>query len=378
MMASLLVAVPELRGVLDKIGDMKPGWIAAAVALELASSVGFVVIFRMFFDSVPARLARRVAWTEMASGALLPGGGAGGLAIGGWLLRLHGMPLRRIVQRSSGLFFLTSGINVAVVAGAGLLLATGVANGPHDFLRADLPILAAAAAAAAVLAAPRAIAARRGEADDWVAHLADGIRDARRALVRPNWRVAGAIGWLGFDIAVLWATFMAAGHAPPVVALVLAYMLGYLANAIPVPAGVGVLDGGLAATLILYGANATTAAAAVLVYHAIAFWVPGIGGSIAYALLRPELARADAQSPTPALRSPGRFGRVRRARASRNSAIESGVAGSTGRSRVRASGISSTPPGASSTQKACPPDRAVTASTMSPPAKSRPTPSATA
>src|SRR3954451_16112874 len=86
MMASLLVAVPELRGVLDKIGDMKPGWIAAAVALELASSVGFVVIFRMFFDSVPARLARRVAWTEMASGALLPGGGAGGLAIGGWLL----------------------------------------------------------------------------------------------------------------------------------------------------------------------------------------------------------------------------------------------------------------------------------------------------
>src|SRR5690242_3934401 len=124
MMASLLVAVPQLRGVLDEIGEMKPGWIAAAVALELASSVGFVVIFRMFFDRVPARVARRVAWTEMGSGALLPGGGAGGLAIGGWLLHLHGMPVRRVVQRSSGLFFLTSGINVAVVAGAGLLLAT--------------------------------------------------------------------------------------------------------------------------------------------------------------------------------------------------------------------------------------------------------------
>src|SRR4051812_49627100 len=101
MMASLLVAVPELRGVLDKIGEMKPGWIAAAVALELASSVGFVVIFRMFFDRVPARVARRVAWTEMGSGALLPGGGAGGLAIGGLVLPLPRQPPRPIVPRSS-------------------------------------------------------------------------------------------------------------------------------------------------------------------------------------------------------------------------------------------------------------------------------------
>src|SRR2546421_12362762 len=146
MMASLLVAVPELRGVLDRIGEMKPGWVLVAVALELASSVGFVVIFRMFFDRVPAPVARRVAWTEMASGALLPGGGAGGLAIGGWLLHLHGMPLRRIIQRSSGLFFLTSGLNVAVGALARILPLTGIASGPHELLRAGLPHLLSARA----------------------------------------------------------------------------------------------------------------------------------------------------------------------------------------------------------------------------------------
>ena len=246
------------------------------------------MIFRFFFDRVPKRSARQLAWTEMATGALLPGGGAGGLAIGGWLMHLQGMPVRRILQRSSALFFLTSAVNVAVVAAAGALLATGIANGPHDVLRTGLPILAAVAAVAIVVAVPRVVDGRR-DSDHWLSHLAAGIRDAEHTLRRPTWRLGGALGWLGFDIAVLWTVFHAVGDTPPVVALVLAYMLGYLANAIPVPGGIGVLDGGLAAALVIYGASATNAAAAVLVYHAIALWVPGIGGSIAYARLRRRL-----------------------------------------------------------------------------------------
>ena len=85
--------------------------LAGAVARELASSVSFVIVFRLFFDRVARRDARALAWTEMASGALLPGGGAGGLAIGGWLMHLTGAPTRWIVRRSSGLFFLTSAVN---------------------------------------------------------------------------------------------------------------------------------------------------------------------------------------------------------------------------------------------------------------------------
>ena len=52
------------------------------------------------------------------------------------------------------------------------------------------------------------------------------------------------------------------------------------------PGGFGALEAGLAGTLILYGAPATQAAAAVIVYHAIAFWVPSLGGLIGYARLR--------------------------------------------------------------------------------------------
>ena len=70
---TLLAAVPSLRGVLREIGDIGPGWIAAAVALELASAVSFVVVFRLFFDGLDARDARILAWTAQGSGALLPG-----------------------------------------------------------------------------------------------------------------------------------------------------------------------------------------------------------------------------------------------------------------------------------------------------------------
>ncbi len=76
---------------------------------------------------------------------------------------------------------------------------------------------------------------------------------------------------------------------PPPAALILGYTIGYLANTLPVPGGVGVLDAGLIGALLLYGAEPAPAAAAVLAYHAIALWVPATGGLLAYARLRPRL-----------------------------------------------------------------------------------------
>jgi uncharacterized membrane protein YbhN (UPF0104 family) len=288
--AALLLAVPALRPVLREIGDMSPSWIAAAVAFELASSISFVVVFRLFFERVPGRDARALAWTSMASGVLLPGGGVGGLAIGGWLIRLTGAPTRWIIRRSSGLFFATSAINGAAIIGSGILLVAGSA-GPHDFRRAALPALLAAAAMLLIVSLPR-IARRRGRA---TAAWLEGIGDAERAVLRPNWRILGAVGYLGFDIAVLWATFTAVGPAPPAPALVLGYSIGYLANAVPVPGGLGALDAGLVGALLLYGAAPAHVAAAVLVYHAIALWVPAGGGLVAYARLRPRLAPPPAE-----------------------------------------------------------------------------------
>jgi uncharacterized membrane protein YbhN (UPF0104 family) len=286
-----LLAVPDLRPVGGEIADMNPALVAAALGLELASCLSFVIIFRLFFTPIPTTIAREMAWSQMGSGALLPGGGIGSVAVGGWLLHLAGMSGQQIVRRSSGLFFLTSAINVLTLAAAGLLLLLGVADGPHDVLRAGLPVIAALAAIILVLGLP--ILARRVSSKHpktaWLEDIGSGIPAARRALTRPSWRLVGALGYLLFDIAVLWTTFAAVGPLPPLAPLILAYLAGYLANAIPIPGGIGVLDSGLVGALTLYGLPVTHAAAAVLVYHAIAFWIPTLGGTLAYARLRPRL-----------------------------------------------------------------------------------------
>jgi hypothetical protein len=64
--------------VLPAVGHTDPMWIVLAAGLELASDLSFVVLFRLFFDRVPGRDARALAWTELPSGALLPSGGTGG------------------------------------------------------------------------------------------------------------------------------------------------------------------------------------------------------------------------------------------------------------------------------------------------------------
>ena len=295
---ALLAAVPSLRGVLRAIGDIGAGWIVAAVTLELASAVSFVVLFRLFFDRLEARDARILAWTAQGSGALLPGGGAGGLIIGAWLTALTGAPSRWIVRRSAGLFFLSALVSTSALVGAGVALMAG-APGPHDRLTVVLPTVLVAIGTLLMAALP-AMVGSRTRTPRWIAAIATGVREAEETTFNrhPSWRLLGALGYLAFDIAVLWVLLRAVGHAPSIAVVVLAYSVGYAANSLPIPGGIGVLDAGLTGALVLYGVSPVNAAAAVIVYHAIAFWIPGLGGVFAYLRLRPRLLRAGARTST--------------------------------------------------------------------------------
>jgi uncharacterized membrane protein YbhN (UPF0104 family) len=278
-----LLAVPGLHDAVAQASSIDPLWLIGAVALELASCVCFLVVFRRFFDELPARGARRLAWIEMGSGALLPGGGVGALAAGGVLLRRGGMSTRQVVEKSSGLFFLTSATNILALVAGGLLLALGIGGGRYSLLLTAVPAVIGAAGTAVVLAIPRSRWHRSGRGRALRSVVA-GIRHAEHELIRPNWRLFGALGYLGFDIAVLGLICAGIGHPIAVPALVLAYIIGYAANSLPVPGGIGVLEGGLVGALVLYGAPVMPATAAVLLYHAIAFWIPSLGGAIAYGL----------------------------------------------------------------------------------------------
>jgi hypothetical protein len=92
----------------------------------------------------------------------------------------------------------------------------------------------------------------------------------------------GALLYLLCDIAALWLAVYALGYAVPAAPLVLAYLIGYLANTVPIPGGVGVLDGGLAGALLLYHVPSTAAVGGVLLYHAIALWIPALSGTAGF------------------------------------------------------------------------------------------------
>ncbi len=125
-----------------------------------------------------------------------------------------------------------------------------------------------------------------GRLHTFLTETAVSVRDTERLVFHPDWRIVGAIGYLWFDIAVLFVCFVAAGHVPPVAPVVLAYQIAYLSNFIPVPGGIGVLDGSMIGMLVIYGVGGTVATAATLVYHAISLWVPAVWGTIAFFVLQ--------------------------------------------------------------------------------------------
>jgi len=314
LVVGLLLAVPGLHGVGDIVTDMTPGWVVAAVALEVLSCVGYVVIFLAVFDRAPIVFGARVALTEMAFGAAVSLGGAGSIAVGAWLLHERGVPVGQVAERSAVLFLLTSAVNLITLAMFGLGLGLGILPGPSNPLLTVVPAAVAIVIFLFFLALPRLTerytrARAGGRRATLLRGLAQTIRDTRRMLLRPSWSLLGAVAYLWCDIAVLWACFEATGRTPPIAVIVLSYQIGYLANVLPVPGNIGVLEGSFVAMLVLYHVHATTAAAAAVVYHAIALWIPASWGTVAFLRLRrsrgPLVPRGEGPWP-PRLRRTGR------------------------------------------------------------------------
>jgi uncharacterized membrane protein YbhN (UPF0104 family) len=304
VIALIVIFAPGLGEVRDKLEGAKPGWMALAVALEALSGISYVVMFRRIFcQHMPWRTSVEIGWSELGMGSIVPASGAGGLALGAWILHQGGMSGDRIARRSVAFFLIKSSVNFVAVAVLGTLMAIGII-GPHRSLA-----LTAVPAALAVLVigivllvplfgpgagpAPDAGRVRRAIASARAA-LVDGIAEAGQVLRSGDWQVvAGSIGYWIFDNAVLWATFRAFGSSPPISIILIGYLIGQLGGLLPLPGGLGGIDGGLFGTLLVYGTPAATTAAAVLAYRVVLFWLPLIVGAVAFLSLRRGLNNPD-------------------------------------------------------------------------------------
>ncbi len=286
--AGLLVHVAPPGAVLAQIGEMSLPWVGGAVALELASCLGYVFVFRRLFPEPAGTRARRLAWIGMGAGAVLPGGNFCSAAATGWLLRKSGLTRDQLLTRCATLVSLFIAVNLVAAVTVGLLLLIRLAPGPHDLEHTLLPTAVCGGLLFLMWACGALIRARGKRAPRMLRAIGEGIDGAWEAIGGAHWRLLGAAGYVCLDMAALWAACAATGHPVGFPAVVLAYEIGYLATLIPMPAGIGVLDTGLVASLVLYGARPAAAVSAVLVYHAVAIWVPGLGGLAAWLPVRRE------------------------------------------------------------------------------------------
>jgi uncharacterized protein (TIRG00374 family) len=300
---AVVTLVPGLANVRSRFAHGNPYWLTLGGALKLLSGLSYVAAFRsVFCRGMSWRLSAQIGLSELGANAVVPTGGAGGLALGAWALHRAGMDGARIARRSVAFFFLTSLPNVLGVLILGVGLATGVFAGRASLALTIVPAAAAAGAIALTLAGGRLAAAaerRRSAAGRGERRLtralrvfADGVAEMLSLLrSRDPWLLIGLVGYLAFDVMILWATFHAFGAVPPLAILWLGYLIGELGGLIPLPGGIGGVDLGLIGTLVLYHVPASAATAAVLAYRGIALLVPSAYGAVAFVLLRRSLTK---------------------------------------------------------------------------------------
>ena len=300
----VLLFAPGLGEVRALLTDARPGWVVLAVAFEAMSCVSYVLMFRpIFCQNMPWRTSWEIGLSELAAGSIVPASGAGGLALGAWILHEGGMPAERIASRSVAFFLIKSSVNFVAVAVLGTVMALGLVGPDLSPWLTAVPAVGAVLVIAAVLLIPRLGVG--GPVPGDAGRMRRALRAIRKALVggtadavqivrsRNGLVIAGALGYWAWDNAVLWATFHAFGFSPPITVILLGYLIGQLGGLLPLPGGLGGIDGGLIGTLIVYGTPAAASAAAVVAYRVILFALPLLLGAVAFISLRRGLNKPD-------------------------------------------------------------------------------------
>jgi putative heme transporter len=332
-LAFLYFVLPKLLGLNETWNRIQHGnawWLALAAVLEVCSFLGYIVLFRgVFAHRRVGRLSMapdpgavsRIDWSvsyqitmaSLAATRLFAAAGAGGIALTAWALRRSGMGRRTVACRMIAFLALLYGVYMIVLVLGGLGLYLGLIPGPAPFAITIVPAIFGAVVIGAFLtismlrvdvsrvlgpltAGRRRLARLASRVSSASATAATGVQTAIDLLRERNPTVLGAVGWWGFDIAVLWACFHAFGASPPQGVIVMSYFVGMLGNTLPLPGGIGGVDGGMIGAFTAFGVDVELSVVAVLAYRAFAFWLPTLPGIVAYLQLRRAVNRWGAET----------------------------------------------------------------------------------
>ena len=293
--ARLPGAADDARAMLAHRGSLRLAWLAVAVTAQIVSLAGGAAAQHQLLTAGGARLPWRtlfgVVLASTGLGRVMP---AGPVTAGAWQTREY---RRRGTDAGLGMWAVLAGGFASMMVILALLLTGAVVAGTSA-----LPLLACAAAvlatgAAGLIAAPRRARAlsrylsRHHHRSPAVARFAEAVAGVSGQRAGSGWAVGvlacTAMGLLA-DAGLLTACFGLAGLPVPWRGLLFAYAAGQLGGRlVPLPGGLGGVEGGVLGALTLTGTPPTAAAAAVIVYRVAGYWAVGATGTaVAAALAR--------------------------------------------------------------------------------------------
>ena len=315
LLVGLYFLIPKLAGLQQTWGRLRRGdplSLVIAAVLELCSIAGYAVLFRTVFGrGIPRidwRASVEIPLAGIAAIRLVAAAGAGGVAVTAWALDRAGMSAEVIACRMVASLVVQYSVYLAALILCGLGLATGLLSGGGSIMITLVPAALAAMLVAAILSLAlmpadigqrvERFAARKGRIGRLAKKVAkapeslgNGTRTAGDLVRQRRVGLLGAVAYWGFDIAVLGVCFHAFGAAVPVAVLVMGYFLGTLGSLLPLPAGIGGVEGGMIGAFVAFGVHPSTAIVAVLAYRAISFWLPTLPGIVGYLALRSTVRR---------------------------------------------------------------------------------------
>jgi uncharacterized membrane protein YbhN (UPF0104 family) len=314
--AALYFLLPQIAGLEDtwrRIEDGSPYWMIVALLFGVGMFFGYVAMFRGIFlragtGRIDWRASYQITMAGLAASRIFAAGGAGGLVLTAWALRRSGMRKRLVADKTLTFLILTYMPYMAALIVCGLGLRLGLFPGPAPFGLTVVPAVIAViltAIGVSTVLVPTDLQHRledfargHGRLGAWAQRLANlpasasaGMRDALQLLRHPDPALAGAVVFWACQVGVLWASFHAFGDAPALAVLIQAFFVGMFGNLLPMPGGVGGVEGGMIAALAAFRVDAGQAVVAVLLFRAVTFWLPMIPGVIAYFQLRRTVER---------------------------------------------------------------------------------------
>jgi uncharacterized membrane protein YbhN (UPF0104 family) len=317
LIAVLAPQIHRLSAVLRRIETGDPGWLALGVAIEAVSIGAYVWLTKVLFAPEAPRLnwpaSVEITLGGVVATRLLSAAGAGGIAFTAWALRAAGMATRTAAR------LIAAFLVILYIPYIGAMLFAGLGSLAGGAPRGVAWTGVGAGIVVTVLALPLALvpgdlerrARRLATGHGWVARIGARLSAvptvAGEALrtglwicrCRP-WVLIPASLWWAADVAVLDVCFRAFGETPPLGTLILGYFLGHIGNLLPLPGGVGGVEGGMIGIFVACNVSTSLAVVATLAYQAVSTWLPAIPGLGAYFSLRRRVTRwREAEVPPP-------------------------------------------------------------------------------